>query len=591
MDFIGRFRFIFFLKKKINTFENIYLKFRYDGDSSKRNKNGFFSSALIYGIISVILIFGFLLFILTNNQFYESTKIVSKNKTIDRRGGLEVIEISSRNATEEYPKARSKRLDSENDDSSSLSPQMPDSQKLILYPSRTIKPPRTAQKTKAIHYTSLPPNHKISSRRVLDPRFPNKHVTLMPRPNAYLQPPTDHLNANLYNIQDAIHQNYAVAESQRIPYNHAPYPKSNTFQVRGTYRQGRRIPHNHLPETSNTIPNVISPYEINHMVNPTTIDGKLVTTLPPQSETNYFRRKFRQPIASIPNYDIHAQDAANIYGNILQSTPNANLQQVTERSAISHRRTPLSMMLDVMPMQGEESDYTSILHLQRPSKFQPFLMNRFYQDPQYFNTINFPQLLPRYPAPYFRYQPQASNAYGTIHTANGMMNPSQIVVHLNLYPKNNSPSHKGSSSEDDKHVQEIRSHKLNQKKNHTSSVPFNINFNINGHPENHAYRINQSTTEATMAQNYFYDDEDDFVSDHSMSVAPSFVYKNIYRDKPFHYDYLRNSTVASGIKSFKPTIVNTKNPKVMKTTNMKHQYKIIERPRAEKNVQKFGPFY
>lgn len=540
------------------------------------------------------LIFGALLFILTNSRFFETPKILSKNRTYnvsDTKDGLQVIEISSRNASEESPKTRSKRLDSEddidNDNSASFSDsKMPDSQKLIFYPSRTLKPPRTAQKMKAIHYSSLPPNHKISSRRILDPRAASNHVTLMPRPHVYLQPPTGRSFFNqMQNIQGAIEQNYSP---QRISLNHAPQLPPNTFKVRGTYRQGRRVPPNHQPQPSNMISNLISPYEINQMVNPSAIDGKIVTTIPPQSESNYFRRKFRQPIASIPNYDIHAQDAANIYGNILQSTPNTN-HQVTERSEISQRGNPFSVMLDVMPMQGEASDYTSILNLHRPSKFRPMLMNRFYQDPHYFNTMNFPQLMPRYPAPYFRYQPQASNMYGRIHTGNGMMKPSQIVVHLNLYPKNNALSYKRSSSEDDKHVQETRLHKLNLKKNNTDAThPFNINFNINGHPENQAYRINQSSTETAMTQNYFYDDEDDFVSDHSMSVAPSLVYKNIYRDKPFHYEYLRNSTMM-GIK---PTVATTKYPKVMKTANMKHQYKVIERPKAEKNTRNtFGPFY
>lgn len=574
---------LFFITK-IKYFYLSQLIIRYDSASAKRrnNKSGFFSTAIIYAIIAVVLIFGILLFILTNSQFFESTKIFPKNRTQnanDTNSGLQVIEISSRNVSEESPKARSKRLDSEDDTSASLSEtKMPDSQKLVFYPSRTLKPPRTAQKMKAIHYTSLPPNHKISSRRVLDPRALNKQVTLMPRPNAYLQPPTGH--SFYQNIQGAIQQNYVP---QRMSHNHESPMPPNAFQVRGTYRQGRRLPPNHHAEPSNSIPNLISPYEINHMVNPNAIDGKIVSTLQPQSEKNYFRRKFRQPIASIPNYNIHAQDAANIYGNVLQSTPNS-VQHVTERNG-----NPFSVMLDVLPMQGEESDYTSIVHLQRPSKFRPMMMNKFYQDPQYFNTMNFPQLMPRYPASYFRYHPQASNMYGTIHTGNGMMKPSQIVVHLNLYPKKNAPSHKRSSSEDDKHVQETRLHKLNLGKNHTNGERFNINFNINGHPENHAYRINQSSTEAAMTQNYFYDDEDDFGGDHSMSVAPSLVYKNIYRDKPFHYEYLRNST----LPGVAPTAVTTRNSKVMKTANQKHQYQVIERrPKVEKNNRKaFGPFY
>lgn len=489
--------------------------------------------------------------------------------------------------SEESPKARSKRLDSEDDSSASLSDShMPDSQKLIFYPSRTLKPPRTAQKMKAIHYASLPPNHKISSRRVLDPRVSNKQVSLLPKPHEYLQPPTGHsFYDQVKNIQSAMKQNYSP---QRISHNHAPNLAPTAFKLRGTYRQGRRVPVNHQPESSDTVSNLISPYEINHMINPNAIDGKIVTTIPPQSEGNYFRRKFRQSIASIPSYNLHAQDAANIYGNVLQSTP-SDVQQVTERNEVVHRANPFSVMLDVMPMHGEESDYISILNLQRPTRFRP-MMSRFYKDPQYFNTMNFPQLMPRYPSSsYFRYQPQASKTYGTIHTGNGMMKPSQIVVHLNLYPKHNSPSNKRSSSENDKHVQETRQHKLSHMKNQTeNSQPFNINFNINGHPENHAFRINQTSTEAAMTQSYFYDDEDDFISDHSMSVAPSLVYKNIYRDKPFHYEYLRNSTLA-GIK---PTIATSKIPKIVKTANHKHQYQVIERPRAEKNTRKaFGPFY
>lgn len=573
----------------------------------------------------MLLISGALIFVIINNRIVDGTKRTLSNDTVNQtKRGLQVIEISSRNASEDEnvssPKARMKRLDSEKSSSLTSSTSMPDSQKLIFYPSRTLRPPRTSQKIKAIHYTSLPPNHKISSRRMFIPRVPSNHASFSPKPNAFLQPPSDSPNFNT-KIQNAMKQNHEIySNHQRVSQNHHnyyPQMPMNAFQLKGTYRHPRKngdlsqilhSNHQYKGEPSSSVANFISPYEINQMVS--TKDGKMISTLQPQTEHNYFRRKFRQQVASIPNYSMYAKDAANIYGNVLQSASPTALQQphVTERNEqVSHSGNPFSVMLDVYPIAGEENDFTQQQHqqqspMQNPFKVRPF-MSRFYQDPQYFNTMNFPQVMHRYPpSPYFRFQPQpqVSNNFGAMN-ANGGMKPSQIVVHLNLFPKNNLPTNKRSSSEDNQMVKLKKDFRQkfnpNMKKNQTAngSSPFNINFNLNtgnGHPENMQYRVNQSSTEAQ--QNYFYDDdtEDDDVdenaADQSLSAAPSIVYKNIHRVRPYHYEYLRNSTTPASTLFHTSTMKPQQPP--MNNFNQKSKYHVLERLPPPK-IHKFGPFY
>lgn len=552
----------------------------------------------------------------------ESTKISNdtQNKTKIHRG-LQVIEISSRNASDNTssPKTRMKRLDDNEDSSLSTTPSKPDSQKLIFYPSRTLKPPRTSQKTKAIHYNSLPPNHKISSRRILIPRAPphnHRSTGFIGRPHAFLHPPSGQpiLYSKIKN-NDEIYPTHRVFQN----HNYSPQMPANAIQLKGTYRHPRKNGDlsKFLHQGEFSANNLISPYEINQMMNFNTgVDGKMPTTLQPHAEQNYFRRKFRQQIASIPNYNIHARDAENIYGNVLQSAypSTVNQQQqhrhVTERNEQQqHPGNPFSVMLDVYPMMGDEIDYHKLQQQQQSLKMRP-LMSRYYQDPQQvFNTMNFPQVMHRYPPSnsYFRFQPQpqASNNYGIVHS-NGMMkqHPSQIVVHLNLYPKNsnsnnsNNNSYQRSSNEDvevvkGKKSRQHKNFKLNLKQNQTSSdTPLNINFNLNtgnGHPENIMHRINQSSTETSMVNSYYYDDEDDMAADQSNNVPPSLVYKNIHRERPFHYEFLKNTTLRS----------TTTKPQFIKPQN-NSKYKLIDRsrktsppPPSQKNQQRkfFGPFY
>lgn len=209
----------------------------------------------------------------------------------------------------------------------------------------------------------------------------------------------------------------------------------------------------------------------------------------------------------------------------------------------------------------------------RMPRLKPF--QGYYQDPSYFNSMAYPQLMPRYPAThrYQQPQPEASNH----HPIGINMKPSQLVVHLNLYPKNKSSSKRSSTEEAEPRKTQLEAPKTEQRNNTsgTTSMPLNINFNVNtgnGHPENTHHHINMprdpyqrdynlTTESTTYKSNYYYDENED---DRSLLVGPSLVYNNILRDRPMHM-MLRNNT-----KAEKPR---------KKFNNHKHTYQIIERPR------------
>jgi len=594
-------------------------QFRYDSRNRQRNRNGgLFSSIIVYGILAMTIVFGGLFYVFINGRFDETNSSNNFNKTrilnitlrqeesnlTDTNAGLEVIEISSKNYSESHAK-RIKRLDSE-DDSRNTSPE---TQKLTFFPTRSLKPPRIVQKPKVIHYPSLPSNHKISSRR-MDPRV-YQYGTMQPKPHEFLRPPTpgSFYGGQVHNIQDIINQNhqhqqhnyYPAVGSQQVltQVTAKEMMGSKPIQLAGSYRHPRTNqnlaqifqqskPQTLKAEASDPFQNYkpISPYEVNQMLNQHANDEH-VKYMSTTSETPYFRRKFKKKIASINNYNVQANDAANIYGNGLQTVK----KRVQDRNEIQHQGKPFSVMLDVYPMPGEDNEYGQpYIHVPNLRRLKP-LMNRYYQDPQMFNSMNFPQVMARYPA-YFRYQnnakqqqlqlqqnqhqQQTSTSYGAIQS-NGLMKPSQLVVHLNLYPKNNSPTFKRSSSEDFNGGHETKNNFQRQSKLHlsniknqsidVSSTPFNINFNVhtgNGHPENTAHQkqleFNRTSTEATLANNYFYDDDEDedINTDQSLNAQPSIVYKDIYRDKPIHL-MLKNTTAA------------TKRPKINKNSNNKSE--------------------
>lgn len=550
------------------------------------------------------LIFCALVYVFIDSRFIEPVRVANvpkfKPKEVTKESGIEVIEIAGRNESETAPK-RIRRLDSDEADRS------PDSQKLVFFPERSMKPKRVIDDPISIYLPAAPPNRKISSR-VSNPR-PFNHMTSGPHPNGFQREPQStarsfhNQNSQVHNIQDIIQQNQLPVQHrkpQRFPlaparYNAVESTSIYPIQLAGTYRHPRQngemsklfnpndyqrlVPSTHI-NTPEILPDLFhnykpgSPYEINQMA----MNGMKMATKPTQSQ--YFRRKFKQQqIASIPNYKIHSKDATGIYQNVLSSGRHFQVDRNEEQ-----KQKPFSMMLDIYPAMSngnemELNQLQTVQQMQQPPKkarLKPF--QGYYQDPSYFNSMAFPQLMPRYPA-YFRYQqPQtlASNmqSVGT--------KPSQLVVHLNLYPKNKQ-TFKRSSNEDEIEIKKFnRGEKFEQLKNSTigtSPAPVNINFNVNtnGHPENILHQTNlprdpyhnySVSAEPALKPNYYYDESDD---DHSLMVSPSLVYHNIHRDRPTHL-MLRNTTTTTDI------------PK-KKLKNHKHTYQTIERPKKQQKIK------
>lgn len=649
-----------------------------------------------------------LLYILVHSKSVQPAKII-KNPEFkpvlpakDLDGGIEVIELFGKNNSD-VPK-RIKRLDSDETNRS------PDSQKLIFYPSRTLKPPRTLEKPKVINFHPIPPNHRMSSR-MTKPR-PFKHMMASgSKPNGFkVQSTARSFNQQLNNINDVIqhnqgqypgmknqnqgpvmmHQNHfqgsqgqfhgnqgqfygnqgqhfgngqgqvaSIQQGQHFPgyqnqkptqlhqtpnhqnqftMNQNQFPYQNPHQVKkkkkarfppqltspeatsmhpvqlaGTYRHPRKdkdftkmmqsdIQQSHLAN-QHQMPDPFynykpeSAFEINQMVTG-------ATRLPPNTVTQnspYFRRKFKQQIASIPDYQIHSKDVAGIYENVL----NSGKKFQVDRNEMSKAK-PIQLMLDVYPANGEETGVQQLPQMtqqvpmvnqvanmmqQMPNmmipqypripRLKPF--QGYYQDPSYFNSMTFPQLMPsmRYPS-FYRYpklQAQSSNV-----NSMSVAKPSQLVVHLNLFPKDKT-SFKRSSTEDEINMTEKKKKQQESMKiesaNSTAAVPFNINFNVNtgnGHPENIHHHVNLpkdpyfnkdvDSDSSYRPNNYYYDDND---NDQSIQVAPSLVYQNIHRDRPIHL-MLKNATAAT-------------EKTVKKPNNHKHKYETIERPRKQQKIK------
>lgn len=590
-----------------------FICYRYDNGAAatntKRNRN-FHSKVIIGSIFLMSVILCALVYVFVASRFVETSKISKTVKVLEfpettTNKGIEIVEISGQNESQNPPR-RIKRLDSEDSDSS------PDSQKLIFFPGREMKPPKRAEKPRVV-----PANHRMSSRTA-EPR-PFNHMTGGPRPNGFQVQPMSTArsfhNQQFHNIHEIINQNQQPyqgnpKQQRRIPKQNQYFETSSNrpIQLAGTYRhprkngdlkqmfQGNQRHQSNLEIHSDPFHNFKpnSPYEINQMI----ING-LHTTPSAPTKNPYFRRKYKQQIASIPNYNLKSKDVSGIYQNILSSGKKIQV----DRNEVAKQK-PYQLMLDVYPMGGEEGEMNQMnplnqmnhlnqmnplnqinhqmQHLQqmhampqlpRMPRLKPF--QGYYQDPNFFNAMNYPQLMPRYPAIYRYHQPHAEAS--NIHPVGINMKPSQLVVHLNLYPKNRS-SNKRSSTEIEKEIKKVEPPKVDLRNNslETTSMPLNINFNVNtgnGHPENIHHHVNLPrdpyhnytiANEPNYKSNYYYDENED---NQSLVAAPSLVYQNIQRDRPIHM-MLRNTT--------------TENPKnKLKNHNHKHTYQTIERPRKQ----------
>lgn len=602
------------LRKCIPTFQNLdctgkqflkllkfYLKnllFRYDNGSSQfggKNQKSFHAKFIACSILTMALIFGALIYVFIDSRNAVPVKVPTlklkpKEILLKPQRGIEVISINGKNESE-IPAKRIKRLDSSKESSKS-----PESEKLIFYPNRALKSPNTSR---VANYQQMPANHRMSSR-MAEPRPFNHMIGTVGRPNGFQSQPNQPKSTARSFLQQTnnLENQYPQFTAQGInPMTMNRFESTNRpVQLTGKYRHprkngelstffnyGEQAKYGYQQEMQpdpfyNYKPN--SPYDINQLAmhGMTAMDGN-----PAQSP--YFRRRYRQPISS---YNHYPKETGGVLQSLLSSPKTYQVDRSTEE-----QKKALSLLLDLIPMAGEESpEQQSLPPLQYPIKsprLKPF--QGYYRDPSFFNSMQFPQLMPRYPS-YYRYaqaqslaqaqqqqQPQASPSNVR---ANTKLKPSQLVVHLNLFPKNKNPTLKRSSTEEEQRELQKLHHekfdKFEKRKNstvETSPAPVNINFNLNtnGHPENIHHQLRNAlhnhtlTTEPSFRPNYYYDEND---SDQSSSAAPTMFYHNINRDRPMHM-MLRNAT-----KAEKP---------LRKFKNHKHNYQIVERPRKEHKIK------
>ena len=534
-----------------------------------------------------------------------------------------VIEISN-NATDDVHPKRIKRLDSKETNDTELNP---NSEKLVFLPSRTLKPPRLTKRFKKPEpLTSVPNNHKSSPQKQLMRRIavndqprPFNFQMNGPMPSSFKKPQsTSRSYQPINNIQDALNHYQPQPDLYPTP-NVQRRPMNAKIQFAGKYRHPRkngdltrffdpRDPKKNLAAVTPTTQ--IQPQPHYHGFNQNFIPdpfhnfkphspndiNQLATNNNPQfmgrpSTSPYFRRgsmkkqkdKNAFKVASIPNYNMKHKEIDTIYHQVVQT----NNQRNVDRNE-GPKNKPFSLMLDIYPMHGEQDVEQSVVirrPVKKPTMSVPNMANfspqMYYNDNSYFNTMNFPQLQQplKYPLgnSYYRnpsQRPQqldgdASNDVSKINK------PSQLVVHLNLFPKNKGRNGKNREGQDmfKRSSQEeivttttvkpteapkvIRDNKKLEETSNESAPnsPFLINFNLNNrnYDDTHQF-LNpievprqqfknlshlQDIPTAPPTGNYFYDEV--FDDDVSMNVSPSLIYNNIQRERPLHLAL--NSTV------------------------------------------------
>lgn len=158
------------------------------------------------------------------------------------------------------------------------------------------------------------------------------------------------------------------------------------------------------------------------------------------------------PMAS--SHTPHSMDPSNLYHQIIMANKN-RLKYSDDNSKndnIQSKQKPFTLMLDVYPMPDDEHISSNVpLPVKYQNHFNPNMMRHpgigsINILPPFFNNAHYPQLKPnRYPNlphynnhNYFRKfgtKPLNSGSYTSNDRESNNNNPSQITVHLNLFPK------------------------------------------------------------------------------------------------------------------------------------------------------------
>lgn len=317
------------------------------------------------------------------------------------------------------------------------------------------------------------PNHRYDVRRQVEEIY-------QPRPFDYIMrgtPPTafqvTHKNSsnfpqipkdyvgNVNSIQDILRQ---VGDAKL---NNFQEPNGmHKIKIAGTYKhrkvddvtrmfepgprknRGQNIDHSLLQSHSENSHNVIKDPFYKFKPNPLS-DVNLMAT-------NQFRFAPYSVLSNkVPMDSSQSMDPANLYHQIITANKNRlkYLDNNSKNDNIQSKQKPFTLMLDVYPMPDEETSSTVAYSL--PVKYQNHVNSNVMRHPgissinniqPFFHNANYPQHKPHhYPnIPhyhndiYFRKfaaKQLNSRYYRPVENENNANNPSQITVHLNLFPK------------------------------------------------------------------------------------------------------------------------------------------------------------
>lgn len=459
-------------------------------------------------------------------------------------------------------------------------------------------------------------NHNMNANGIVRkrPMSPNRRqfvevITANPRPfgfqitppSAFKLPlttsktiPLDVQETQFHSIQDILNQEMANNDSNQRRRNHM-------IELTGTYRHPRQNDFTRLfiPTLSTVTPTtqiqpqpyftpsypqnfITDPFNNFRPSSPNDVNLLALNQLryAPVQQVRIFRNHGAKPTAII---NTAGNDMEMVYHKIIQANNQRLRNQQLSRYAkeMGPKQKPFSLMLDVYPMPSEDED-TAPTTRPIPIRIKKPPMSAFTgHDNSYFSTMNFPQIVkqkhPMSAGFYNNMYYKNMNPYKQIAGEESIMEsvkhppnkPSQLVLHLNLFPKNKKDGKnrtivdlaKRSSKEKDEILVDHRGasseifgrkiqnyHKLNEtSKNFINAFssdesvdltyPVSINLNLNGQshetinhidiPKTHSENINMSVSDnpstTTVSPDMSYEDES------VLQVSPSSAYTIINR--------------------------------------------------------------
>lgn len=310
----------------------------------------------------------------------------------------------------------------------------------------------------------------LNRRQFDDPR-PFNYQNNGPLPSAFQKPnqsvldqiPKDY-QGPVNNIEDILKQVHGDDTIYTNPETASTNKQLNKIQFSGTYRHPRNmmdlgkllqksnfkpvvtLQQSIRPETAAPVynPPIYNTNDIFHNYKPSTLsDINLLAVnqfrfAPKNVPSPLLNKRLFYPEPSV-NMQPPGPDMANMYHQLVT----ANNYRTDENKRMGQAKTkPFSLMLDIYPAASEDESTKRPVYNRVPS-----YMPQKYNSPldhSYLNSMQFPQIQQqRYPPPnnyynnfYNRYPNQED-----VLPETGVNKPSQMVVHLNLFPKNKKRPH------------------------------------------------------------------------------------------------------------------------------------------------------